>query len=116
MGYEVRCHCGAIRLAVEGDLPEKAVTCNCSHCEMKGLILAAVSGASVKITSGGDRLKTYRFNKHLIDHLFCSECGAQCFSQASGADGSPMAMINMRCVPGADLEAIEKMPFDGASL
>jgi hypothetical protein len=28
----------------------------------------------------------------------------------------PMAMINMRCVPSVDLDAIEKMPFDGASL
>jgi hypothetical protein len=27
-----------------------------------------------------------------------------------------MAMINLRCVPGIDLETIEKMPFDGASL
>jgi hypothetical protein len=27
-----------------------------------------------------------------------------------------MAMINLRCVPEVDLEAVEKIPFDGASL
>lgn len=116
MGYDARCHCGAVRFAVEADLPEKVVACNCSHCEAKGLLLTAVAGASVKVTRGEDRLETYRFNKHVIDHRFCSECGTQCFSQALGSDGISIAMINMRCVPAVDLDAIEKMPFDGASL
>jgi len=115
MGYEARCHCGVVRFAVEADLPEKVVACNCSHCEAKGLLLTAVPGASVRVTSGEGQLNTYRFNKQVIAHRFCSECGTQCFSQASDADGSPLAMINMRCVPEVDLDTIEKMKFDGAS-
>jgi hypothetical protein len=89
VGYQARCHCGAVRFAIEADLPEKVVVCNCSHCGAKGLMLAAVPGASLKIMSGEDRLNTYQFNKHVIDHRFCSECGTQCFSRASGPDGSP---------------------------
>jgi hypothetical protein len=116
MAYEARCHCGTVIVEVAGDLPEKAVVCNCSHCSAKGLVLAAVTGADVTVTSGEDALKTYRFNRHAIDHRFCAECGTQPFSQGKGADGSPMAMINLRCVPEVDLDAIEKMPFDGASI
>jgi hypothetical protein len=116
MAYEARCHCGAVRVEVAGDLPDKAVVCNCSHCSAKGLVLAAVPGSSVTVKSGEEALRTYRFNRRVIDHRFCSECGTQPFSQGKGPDGSPMAMINLRCVPEADLEAIEKMPFDGASL
>jgi hypothetical protein len=116
MAYEARCHCGAVRVEVDGNLPDKAVVCNCSHCSAKGLVLAAVPGESVTITSGEESLKTYRFNREVIDHRFCSQCGAQPLSQGKGADGSPMAMVNLRCVPEADLEGIEKIPFDGASL
>ncbi|HKP34463.1 MAG TPA: GFA family protein [Sphingomicrobium sp.] len=116
MAYEARCHCGAVTVGVAGDLPDKAVVCNCSHCRAKGLVLAAVPGPSVTITSGEDSLETYQFNRHVIDHRFCTQCGTQPFAQGKGPDGSPMAMINLRCVPEVDLEAIEKVPFDGASI
>ena len=116
MAYEARCHCGAVAVEVDADLPDKAVVCNCSHCSAKGLVLAAVPGPAVKIASGEDSLRTYQFNKHVIDHRFCVNCGTQPFSQGKGRDFSPMAMINLRCVPAADIEAIEKIPFDGASL
>jgi hypothetical protein len=116
MAYEARCHCGAVTIAVEGDLPDKAIVCNCSHCEAKGLVLAAVAGPSVQVKSGEETLRTYRFNTHKIDHRFCSECGTQPLSQGKGPDGSPMAMINLRCVPGVDLDALEIMQFDGASV
>jgi len=116
MSYEAHCHCGAVKVQIDADLPDKAVLCNCSHCMAKGLILAAVPGPSVKVASGEDSLETYQFNAHKIDHRFCSQCGTQPLSQGKGRDGSAMAMINLRCVSGIDLEAIEKIPFDGASL
>jgi hypothetical protein len=116
MSYEAQCHCGAVRLEVEGELPDKAVTCNCSHCLAKGLVLAAVRRDQLKVTAGEEALRTYKFNKRAISHRFCPDCGTQPFSEGAGPDGAPMAMVNLRCVPGADLDAIEKMRFDGASL
>ena len=116
MAYQARCHCGEVVVDVEADLPDKAVVCNCSHCSAKGLVLAAVPGPSVSITKGADALQTYRFNTRKIDHLFCSGCGTQPLSQGTGPDGSPMAMINLRCVDAIDVDAIEKIAFDGASV
>jgi len=115
MAYEAHCHCGVVKVEVDAELPDKAVVCNCSHCSAKGLVLAAVPGSAVIVTSGADQLQTYQFNRHVIDHHFCPECGSQPFSQGKGPDGSPMAMINLRCVPEVDVEAIEKIPYDGAS-
>jgi len=106
MAYQAQCHCGAVAVEIDGELPDKAVVCNCSHCQAKVLVLAAVPGSSVKLTSGEDALKTYQFNTHKIDHHFCSACGTQPFSQGTGRDGSPMAMINLRCVSEVDLEGI----------
>ncbi len=115
MAFEASCHCGAVALTVEGEIPSEAIECNCSHCRLKGLILAAVPGEALTVTRGADKLETYQFNKRTIDHRFCPTCGAQPFSQGKGQDGSPMAMINLRCVPEADLDGLSIKKFDGAS-
>jgi hypothetical protein len=116
MSYQAQCHCGAVQLAVEGELPEKAVTCNCSLCSAKGLVLAAVARDQLEVTAGEESLTTYKFNRGAIAHRFCSECGTQTFSEGKGADGSGMAMVNLRCVAAADLDQIELIHYDGASL
>ena len=116
MSFESTCHCGAVSVTVNAEIPTKAVQCNCSHCSIKSLVLAAVPGEAVTIGRGEDQLKTYRFNREVIDHRFCANCGVQPLSQGKGKDGTPMAMINLRCVPGVDVDALEIMQFDGASL
>jgi hypothetical protein len=115
MSFGAACHCGAVSLTVDADRPTKAVECNCSHCSIKGLVLAAVPGEAVTIDRGEESLQTYRFNRKVIDHRFCGECGVQPLSQGKGNEGQPMAMINLRCVPDIDLKSLEITHFDGAS-
>ena len=115
MSFEASCHCGAVGITVDADTPTKAITCNCSHCSIKALVLAAVPGNALTIDRGEDKLTTYQFNRHVIDHRFCAVCGVQPFSQGNGPDGSPMAMVNLRCVKDLDLGTIEISQFDGAS-
>ena len=115
MAFEASCHCGAVALTIDGAIPAEAIECNCSHCRRKGFILAAVPGDIVTVTRGEDKLQTYQFNKRVIDHLFCPNCGVQPFSRGKGKDGSSMAMINLRCVADADLDSISIQKFDGAS-
>jgi hypothetical protein len=105
-----------VTITVDADLPDKAVECNCSLCRNKGLVLAAVPRGALTVTGGEDKLGTYRFNRNVIAHRFCSACGSQPFSEGKGRDGSPMAMVNLRCVPEADIESMERIKFDGASL
>lgn len=115
MSFEARCHCGVVEVKVDADSPERAVRCNCSHCSVKALLLAAVPGEAVKVTKGEDKLTTYRFHRHVIDHHFCSICGVQPLSRGTGQDGLPMAMINLRCVPALALDGLDIIEFDGAS-
>ena len=42
MAYEGSCHCGAVTYTVEGDIPDTAMSCNCSHCRRKGFLLTFV--------------------------------------------------------------------------
>lgn len=116
MAYQGSCHCGAVTFEVEGDLPGEAMSCNCSHCRRKGFLLAFVPASAFTLTAGEEALSEYRFHKQTLAHRFCATCGAQPFAFGRGPDGSEMAAINLRCVPAADLDALEIRRVDGASL
>ena len=105
------CHCGAVRFTVEGT-PDKAIECNCSHCQRKGLLLWFVPRAALDVTAGDDALTEYTFNRHVIRHRFCRVCGCQPFAIGQSPDGE-MAAINLRCVDGNHVETLERVPVDG---
>ncbi|MEO5774890.1 MAG: GFA family protein [Sphingomicrobium sp.] len=115
MSYQASCHCGAVEVTADGEIPKEAMACNCSHCRRKGFILAFVPADQARITRGADVLKTYTFNKHVIQHSFCPTCGVQPVAEGKGPDGSPVMMINLRCVDGADLDGLKIQNYDGAS-
>jgi len=106
------CHCGAIRFSVEGEI-DKAIECNCSHCSRKGFLLWFVPRPSLTITSGTDKLTTYTFNRHVIQHQFCSICGCQPFGLGRMPDGTETAAINIRCLDGVEIETVTRVPVNG---
>jgi hypothetical protein len=108
------CHCGAVAFEVDGEF-ERAIECNCSHCQRKGLLLWFVPRDALRIVRGESSMHEYRFNKHVIQHLFCTACGCQPFGLGSGPDGAAMAAINVRCLDDMDLDALARVPFDGRS-
>lgn len=115
MAYEGSCHCGTVAFNVEGDAPTEAITCNCSHCRRKGLLLAFVPADKFTLISGEDVLTSYLFNTHRIEHRFCSICGCEPFAEGKSPDGSATRAINLRCVPEVDLAGLKLNAFDGAS-
>lgn len=113
MSYQASCHCGAVTVDVDADLPTEAISCNCSHCRRKGFLLTFVPREKVAV-GGEESLSEYRFNTRTIAHRFCTTCGTQPFAEGPGPSG-PGAMINLRCVPALDLDSLKITPFDGAS-
>lgn len=109
------CHCGAVRFAVEGEI-DHVMECNCSHCSRKGFLLWFVPRAALRVEAGGDRLVTYTFNRHVIQHRFCPVCGVQPFGLGTAPDGMEMAAINVRCLEDVDLEALERVQVNGRAL
>src|SRR4051812_13371845 len=105
MRYTGGCHCGKGR--DEGDAELKGVgSCNCSICAKKGHLLAFVPESQFHLKSGEDVLRDYQFNKHVIHHLFCSNCGVESFARGVGPGGAKMAAINVRCLDAVDFEAL----------
>jgi hypothetical protein len=110
------CHCGKVRYAVEIDLGQPALECNCSHCQIKGMLWQFVPADAFTLTQGEDALAEYRFNTNKIQHLFCGACGVESFSRGFMPDGSPCAAINVRAIDGIDLASINRQPVDGRNL
>jgi len=113
--YTGGCHCGKVRYEVETDLSQ-VIACNCSICTKRGLILTFVLADQFKLLSGSDVLKDYQFNKKVIHHVFCPDCGVESFANGTRpGDGRAMVAINVRCLDGVDLAALQPKPFDGRS-
>ena len=114
--YQGGCHCKAVRYEAELDLTQPAIECNCSHCQIKGFILQMAPADKFRILQGEDKLKTYRFNTHLIEHLFCADCGVQAFGRGTSREGAASAAVNLRTIDNVDLNAVNRMPYDGRSV
>jgi hypothetical protein len=112
--YSGGCHCGKVRYDVTTTIGP-VMACNCSMCQKRGSLLTFVPAEQFDLRKGEDALTDYQFNKHIIHHLFCSTCGISSFSRGKSPDGKAMIAINVRCLDGIDLDALEVMKFDGRS-
>jgi hypothetical protein len=109
------CQCGKVRYEATFELGE-VISCNCSRCGKLGSLLAFLPTSDFKLQSGKNVLTTYKFNKHVIDHQFCSVCGIQSFSSGKTPDGREMVALNVRCLDDVDLDALTIRKFDGRKL
>jgi len=113
--YTGGCHCGQVRYEVTADL-DQVLTCNCSICTKRGSLLTFVAPEKFGLRAGGEMLADYQFNKKVIHHLFCPDCGVAPFARGKGPDGKEMIAVNVRCLDDVDVAALKPMPFDGKSL
>ncbi|MCK0208788.1 GFA family protein [Starkeya koreensis] len=106
------CHCGAVRYTVSLDLSH-TIACNCSLCASKGLILAFAPESAFELEAGEAKLREYRFNRHVISHMFCADCGVESFARAPAPDGTPTVAINVRTLSGIDPATLSPVAYDG---
>ncbi len=109
--YTGGCHCGLVRYEVSMELKD-VLECNCSHCQIKGFLLAFVPDDNFTLLSGEDALTCYQFNKKHIDHLFCHHCGVQAFGRGA-KDGKKIVAVNVRSIDNIDLSSLTRIPVDG---
>jgi hypothetical protein len=113
--YAGGCHCGHVRYQAQADL-DHVLSCNCSICTQRGLLLTFLPAEQFHLESGGEDLTEYRFNKHRIQHLFCPVCGIEAFARGKGPEGSETIALNVRSIDGVDVSKLQPKSFDGRSL
>jgi hypothetical protein len=115
MTHKGSCHCGRVTFEVEGAI-ESVIDCNCSMCRRKGSLLWFVPRTALRVTAGESTMSAYTFNKHVIRHKFCPNCGMHPFGEGVDPKGNRMAAINVRCLPEVDLEALKVHHYNGRDL
>jgi hypothetical protein len=113
--YTGGCHCGTVRYEVSLDL-DRVNTCNCSRCSKLGVIWSFTPPENFKLTAGRDSLTSYRFNRQIIDHRFCANCGIESFAQGTAPSGAEMVAINVRCLDDVDIDSLTPRRFNGLDL
>ena len=108
--YEGGCHCGAVRFRVTATL-DGVTECNCSMCSKKGFLHLIVPQSQFELLRGADALTTYQFGTKTAKHHFCRTCGIHSYyiprSDPDKVD------VNVRCLDGIDVRAIDVKSFDG---
>ena len=115
MKYKGSCHCGKVAYEVEGEI-KSAMACNCSMCQRRGSLLWFVPREALQVLTPEENAATYLFNKHVIRHRFCTTCGILPYAEGTDPQGNKMAAVNVRCIEGIDLDAVEVKHFDGRSV
>lgn len=108
--YHGSCHCGAVKFEVDGEFKE-GLSCNCSHCSRKGMLLAFVPKENVRVKQGEDKLNTYLFNTKKINHRFCSICGVQPFGESDGTFA-----INLNCLEDLHQDGLKINKYNGKDI
>lgn len=112
--YEGSCHCGAVHFRVRMEL-NQVISCNCSICARTGSLLAFAPASAFELLKGNEALRDYQFGRKTIHHLFCATCGIRAFGRGSTPDGNEMVAVNVRCLEGVDLTALQPIAVDGRS-
>ena len=113
--YTGGCHCGRVSYRATAALTQ-AIECNCSICSKRGALWAPVQAPQFNLLKGDDALSDYQFAKKNVHHLFCESCGVGSFSRGTAPNGQEMVMVNVRCLDGVDVSALQLRPFDGKKL
>jgi hypothetical protein len=99
------CLCGMVRYQVKLDLGQ-IISCSCSYCSKRGLLLAFVSDDQFSLVSDDTEITDYSAVSTSLEHKFCRTCGAEVFARRKRQNGSRMIAINVRSLDGIDISAL----------
>lgn len=114
MLYTGSCQCGRVRYEVEGTV-DSALACNCSMCARRASLLWFAPRDQLRLLSDEKDLATYMFNKHVIKHRYCANCGIHAFGEGEAPGGAKMAAVNLRTLEDFDVASVPVKHYDGRS-
>jgi hypothetical protein len=112
---ESSCHCGAVKLKIDSDLPETLLSCNCSICRRYGNLMAYYSSENVSVVAAVDAIQKYAWGDKCIAFVRCRTCG--CLSHWESLDPnstSDRMGVNARLFDNVEINKIRIRHFDGA--
>jgi hypothetical protein len=105
------CHCGAVRFALEVDLGQGTIKCNCSLCTKQRSWVAIVPAASLRLLAGAEALSEYRCNTRTEAHRFCSACGVRVFHTGESPRWGAYVAVSVACLDDVSIEEVAAAPL-----
>jgi hypothetical protein len=110
--YKGSCHCGRVRFEADLDLAAAGTfRCNCSICFKTRAWLAPAPAADFRLLAGEADLRDYQFNRKIIHHYFCTNCGVRVFSRGIGPDRQPAVAVRVTSLDDAAPEELLAAPI-----
>ena len=111
--YQGACHCGAVRYAVDLDLDQGTLRCNCSLCSKSRAWFAFAPADKFQLEQGGGQAITYRWTpegkpKPNLSYHICSTCGVRTHADGIGPGGAPTVAVQVATLEGADPDVLAK--------
>lgn len=117
MQYQARCHCGCVRFSFRTPQITTGKRCNCSLCLRRGAVLSSIyipAADFVPHSESGD-LGVYLWNEKVLKNYFCKACGIFTYI-GDGVNDRDGYRVNLGCVEGVDVLALDISIIDGHSL
>lgn len=108
------CHCGRVKLEIDGDLPEAFTSCNCSICRRTGSIMAYYNPRRVKVIAPPESLDRYVWGDKSLAFVRCAECGCHSHWESLDPIHTERMGINARLFDNVDISGVRIRHFDGA--
>ena len=108
MVHRGQCHCGAIQLELDSDMPRESITCricSCRFCQCHAPRYWSHPDAHLAISDPRQKLTRYRFGTSSADFVFCSVCGTFLAALCQIDDGN-FAVLNLNCISGMNAAAL----------
>ena len=112
--YTGGCHCGALKYAVDLDLDQGTVRCNCTLCSKDRAWLAFAPGDKFRLTRGGadDEIR-YRWtppgkSEPNVTYHICATCGVRTHGDGIGPSGQPTAAVMVATLEDADPDLLAR--------
>ena len=108
------CHCGALKLEIDGDLPEYLNSCNCSACRRNGNLMAYYHPSKVKIIAKPGSTQSYIWGDKSMAMIRCAHCGNHSHWESLDPNLTDRMGVNARLFENVDISKIRIRHFDGA--
>ena len=112
--YDGRCHCGRVRFSFRSEEITTGKRCNCSICIRKGAVMSSQYIPAEDFEPHTDMacVTDYRWNDHVVNHLFCTTCGIYPYHGNSEYG----YRVNLGCIEGLDALSLDISIIDGRSM
>jgi len=115
MKHKGGCHCGAIRLVYESDVPPEEAplrVCQCDFCRRHGaLAVSDPAGRAIIDIRDSEAVQRYRFGSRTADYLVCGRCGVY-VAAVMETEGKARAVVIVRALDDAARFSQAGIPAD----